>query len=112
MASIAIGRFHDDDLGPCRRRWRTEQRPPRIADVAREENAATADLLFGFDQDAGGPENVSGIKECRPEAWGNLDRFPIVGGSAEPFEGADSIENRVERRRLSLIAVPTHLAKL
>ncbi|HEV2547473.1 MAG TPA: hypothetical protein VGU20_09055 [Stellaceae bacterium] len=68
MAPVAIGRFHDDGLGPSRRRWSAEQRPSRISNVARIEDAPSADLLVGFDQDAGGPKNVSGIKERRAKA--------------------------------------------
>ena len=92
MQPVAVGRFHDDDLGLGGRCRRAQQWPPGIANIAREQNRPAFAIFDGFHENARGTENVAGVEERRAKARRQLDRRAVAGGPAESVERVHGVE--------------------
>ena len=78
MDAIAVGGFDEDVIGFVEFRRVAHDGPVGPPDVARKENASPPSVFSGFDQDAGGTEDMSCIEKCRAQPGRDIDWFAIA----------------------------------
>src|SRR5580704_17651791 len=79
-----------------RRHRAAQQRVSRIAEIAREQDAALLPGFLQFEKDAGGTQDMAGVEERSAQAWRKRDRLSVGRGPAEIIEAVQRVRRRIK----------------
>ncbi len=98
MQAVAVGGFHDQQVGPVGRFGVAHQRMTGLAEIAGEQQLAGAAAVLDPDFDEGRTEDVAGVAEAA--AHGRMrSQVLVVAHAAQALQRFDRLVHGVERGR-------------